>query len=55
MTIEDRLEPESNEEAKLIRQIRIKESLKEEIERCSSNFDPDFKEDEDGVLNLKLR
>ena len=46
------MEPESNDEAKLIRQIRIKESLKEEIERCSSNFDLHFKEDEDGVSKL---
>ena len=33
VTIEDKLEPDLNDEVKLIRKTRIKESLKEQIEQ----------------------
>ena len=53
VTIEDTLEPESNDQARLVRQIRISESLKDEIEKSLSSFDANFKEDEEGILRLR--
>ena len=38
LSIEDTLEPESDDQAKLVRQIRITESLEEEIEKYLSSF-----------------